>query len=405
MITKFDSSYYGTADMENLGYAGTPINERRYPQEQFAKALRKVVAYAKCMDERGYNTFWMAEHHFQPEGTELIPNLLMMAMHLCDVTKNLKIGCGFNVVPMWHPLRLAEDYAMADILTGGRVIFGVARGYHTREVESFGSPLIDQDRQPRIVRGRRRHHLQGVRGKAVLAPGQVLHDPAGGAVSRLYAEGDHPGARPRAPAGRMLAADPERLGPRLRFHGQARHLRRHRRRLGRGRRGGAAHARVPGRLCAPRRSSSNSASASRSASSSTSPRAASRRSARPRKHYEENMKMFGELRLVRALSDEQIAAMRDPKLAATTKLPTIEDAVKAGGFLAGTPADIIEALKAVEKRYPGIDRVMCARRSAPRSTSSWKIWTGSRRRSCRRSAAHRSRRRPNRTRDKGADEI
>jgi hypothetical protein len=33
----------------------------------------------------------------------------MMAMHLCGVTKNLRIGCGFNVVPMWHPLRLAED--------------------------------------------------------------------------------------------------------------------------------------------------------------------------------------------------------------------------------------------------------------------------------------------------------
>jgi hypothetical protein len=44
-------------------------------------------------------------------------------------------------------------------------------------------------------------------------------------------------------------------------------------------------------------------------------------------HYEENMKMFGELRLVRALTDEQIAAMRDPRLAGTVKLPTIEDAV------------------------------------------------------------------------------
>jgi alkanesulfonate monooxygenase SsuD/methylene tetrahydromethanopterin reductase-like flavin-dependent oxidoreductase (luciferase family) len=78
------------------------------------------------------------------------------------------------------------------------------------------------------------------------------------------------------------------------------------------------------------------------------------------KHYEENMKMFGELRLVRALSDDQIAAMRDPGLAATTKLPRIEDAVKAGGFLTGTPDDIIEQLKAVEKRYPGVDRVVCA---------------------------------------------
>src|SRR5258708_10360608 len=77
-------------------------------------------------------------------------------------------------------------------------------------------------------------------------------------------------------------------------------------------------------------------------------------------HYEENMKMFGELRLVRALSDEQIAAMRDPALAGTVKLPKIEDAVKAGGFLAGTAEDIIEQLKAVEKRYPALDRVICA---------------------------------------------
>src|SRR5260370_5689074 len=77
MITKFDSSYYGTAEMENLGYTATPINERRYSKAELAKAMHKVVAYAKCMDERGYDTFWMAEHHFQPEGTELIPNLLM----------------------------------------------------------------------------------------------------------------------------------------------------------------------------------------------------------------------------------------------------------------------------------------------------------------------------------------
>ena len=69
-------------------------------------------------------------------------------------------------------------------------------------------------------------------------------------------------------------------------------------------------------------------------------------------HYEENMKMFGELRLVRALT----AAMRDPRLAGTVKLPRIEDAVKAGGFLAGRPEDIIEQLKAVEKRYPGLGR-------------------------------------------------
>jgi alkanesulfonate monooxygenase SsuD/methylene tetrahydromethanopterin reductase-like flavin-dependent oxidoreductase (luciferase family) len=45
------------------------------------------------------------------------------------------------VTPSISPVALAEDYAMADILTGGRVIFGIARGYHTREVETFGAPL------------------------------------------------------------------------------------------------------------------------------------------------------------------------------------------------------------------------------------------------------------------------
>jgi alkanesulfonate monooxygenase SsuD/methylene tetrahydromethanopterin reductase-like flavin-dependent oxidoreductase (luciferase family) len=64
---------------------------------------------------------------------------------LAHVTERLKIGCGFNITPMWHPLRLAEDFATADILTKGRTIFGVGRGYHSREVETFGAPILDQD--------------------------------------------------------------------------------------------------------------------------------------------------------------------------------------------------------------------------------------------------------------------
>ena len=75
----------------------------------------------------------------------------MLSTHLAAKTKHLKFGCGFNIVPMWHPLRLAEDYAMADILTGGRMIFGVGRGYHSREVETFGAPVIDPPgKHPRI---------------------------------------------------------------------------------------------------------------------------------------------------------------------------------------------------------------------------------------------------------------
>src|SRR5438093_10141368 len=73
------------------------------------------------------------------------PNILMLAVHLAHITKQLRMGCGFNIAPMWHPLRLAEDFATADILTKGRVVFGVGRGYHTREVETFGAPMLDAD--------------------------------------------------------------------------------------------------------------------------------------------------------------------------------------------------------------------------------------------------------------------
>ncbi|MBI3326529.1 MAG: LLM class flavin-dependent oxidoreductase, partial [Nitrospinae bacterium] len=144
MIRKFDSSYAGHVDMDDMGYAGTAVNDRRFPNQQLVTAFDKAQAIAQLMDRVGFETFWMAEHHFQPEGYECIPNVLMLAVHLAHLTERIKLGCAFNIAPMWHPLRLAEDFAMADILTRGRVIFGVGRGYHTREVETFGAPLRDQ---------------------------------------------------------------------------------------------------------------------------------------------------------------------------------------------------------------------------------------------------------------------
>src|SRR5580700_667873 len=350
MITKFDSSYYGTADMEDLGYAGTPINERCYSKEQLAQALHKVVTYAKCMDERGFNTFWMAEHHFQPEGTELIPNLLMMAMHLVSVTRNLKIGCGFNVVPMWHPLRLAEDYAMADVLSGGRVIFGVARGYHTREVETFGSPLTDQDANRELFEEGVDILFKAFAGKPFSHQGKFYTIPPevpyrGYTLKEITLV---PGPE-RLPVEcwQPIQSGSDRAFDFMAKHGISGMI------GGGSAEGGAVERHMLGiqlelgeklALGFQFHIAKNREEGIREAA----------------KHYEENMKMFGELRLVRALSDEQIAAMRDPKIAATVKLPRIEDAVTAGGFLTGTPADIIEQLKAVEKRYPGIDRVVCS---------------------------------------------
>ena len=74
------------------------------------------------------------------------------------------------------------------------------------------------------------------------------------------------------------------------------------------------------------------------------------------KYYEENMKMFGELRLVRAMTEEQIEIMRDPKRAPTAKLPRIEDAVDAGGFLTGNAGRHHRAPEGAGRSYPGLDR-------------------------------------------------
>ena len=63
--------------------------------------FEKSEAIAKLMDRTGDSTLWFAEHHFQREGYECIPNVLMLAVHLAHLTKNLNYGCGFNIAPMW----------------------------------------------------------------------------------------------------------------------------------------------------------------------------------------------------------------------------------------------------------------------------------------------------------------
>jgi alkanesulfonate monooxygenase SsuD/methylene tetrahydromethanopterin reductase-like flavin-dependent oxidoreductase (luciferase family) len=145
MIKRFSTLYVGHIELENTGLAGTPADDRRYSNARLAETFDTAIALAQAADTLGYATLWLAEHHFQHEGYECIPNIPLLAVDLAHRTKRVKIGCGFNIAPMWHPLRLAEDYATADILTKGRLIFGVGRGYHTREVETFGAPMLDAD--------------------------------------------------------------------------------------------------------------------------------------------------------------------------------------------------------------------------------------------------------------------
>jgi alkanesulfonate monooxygenase SsuD/methylene tetrahydromethanopterin reductase-like flavin-dependent oxidoreductase (luciferase family) len=359
MITKFDSSYAGHIDMEDLGYGGTPVNDRFYSNEKLVTTLYKAEAMAKLMDRVGFNAFWMAEHHFQPEGYEGIPNVVMMALHLADVTQRLKIHCGFNITPMWHPLRLAEDFAMADILSNGRVIFGVGRGYHTREVETFGAPLLDQaanrelfEEQVDVIFKAFESESFSHRGKYYTLPPEV---PYRGYTLKELTLVPRPLRLP-VECWQPIQSGSDRAFDFMAKHGICGVI------GGGSAEGGAVDRHMVAFRDAYARAGKHIELGERLSLGfqfliAESREAGMREAA---KYYEENMKMFGELRLVKAMTDEQIETMRDPKRAPFAKLPRIEDAVKAGGFLTGTPDDIAEQLKAVEKRYPGLDRVTCS---------------------------------------------
>jgi alkanesulfonate monooxygenase SsuD/methylene tetrahydromethanopterin reductase-like flavin-dependent oxidoreductase (luciferase family) len=359
MITKFDSLFAGHVDMENAGYAGTAVNDRRFPNEHLITVFDKAQAMAQVMDRLGYDTFWAAEHHFQYEGYECIPNVMMLAVHLAHVTERLRFGCGFNITPMWHPLRLAEDFATADILTGGRITFGVGRGYHTREVETFGSPLLDQEanrelfeEQVEIIFKAFNEESFSHQGKYYTLPPNV---PYRGYELQDLTLVPRPLRRPvecwqPIQGGSQRALD---FMAKMGIQGVV---------GGGSAEGGAMHRVVMAWQEAQARVGRHLELGEGLCFGYHFYLADSREQGirEAGKYYEENLKMFGPLRLVRALSDQQIEDMANPKKAPFAGLPTIEQAINTGGVLCGSSDEIIEHLKKLEERYPGLDRVMAS---------------------------------------------
>ena len=131
--------------MPDAGDPAITPTSRRYGNDAVIECYRNLVEWSRTADSLGYDTMWLTEHHFQYEGYEVLPNLVMFGQHLASQTKNLRLGQMFNVIPQWHPLRLAEDFALADIITGGRMEFGVGRGTVPREAWSLGTVVASGD--------------------------------------------------------------------------------------------------------------------------------------------------------------------------------------------------------------------------------------------------------------------
>jgi len=139
LTPQFGVFFFCGVDMPDAGLGGTPSQDRRYGQAEYLRVYADLEAYARAADRLGYRSMWLAEHHFQHEGYEVVPNAILMAAFLAERTRQLKFGAMFNVLPQWHPLRFAEDFALADVMSGGRMICGIGRGTVPREAEPLGT--------------------------------------------------------------------------------------------------------------------------------------------------------------------------------------------------------------------------------------------------------------------------
>lgn len=114
---------------------------RRVPLETvFARARERI----HVMDENGFDAVWLAEHHFTDYS--VCPSVHLMGMHVAERTKNIRIGTAVSLAAFYHPLRLAEEVALLDVLTDGRVNWGAGRGFDKTEFATFGVP-VDESRE------------------------------------------------------------------------------------------------------------------------------------------------------------------------------------------------------------------------------------------------------------------
>ncbi|MGH8013080.1 MAG: LLM class flavin-dependent oxidoreductase [Candidatus Binataceae bacterium] len=130
---------------------GVVVNDGNLSEvhESSQRTVVNQIRQGILADRLGFNYFFMTEHHFQPEGAEFSPNPLLAQTAVAAHTRRIRLGQAANILPWWHPVRIAEQAAMLDVISGGRLEFGIGRGYQPREAEVFGWPfstIQDQER-------------------------------------------------------------------------------------------------------------------------------------------------------------------------------------------------------------------------------------------------------------------
>ena len=141
-----------------------------YP-EYYAECLDEVVAAERL----GFDTVWLSEHHRTPDG--MPPSPLVLAAAIAARTTTIRIGTSILVLPLHHPLRVAEDAAAVDLLSGGRLVLGVGQGYREREFAAFG---VDRRRRGALLEEKLAIVRQGLAGAVTPGPQRTVPVYVGG---------------------------------------------------------------------------------------------------------------------------------------------------------------------------------------------------------------------------------
>lgn len=105
----------------------------------YERAYGEMLEQIQYGEELGFESVWLAEHHFSAYGT--MPSPQVAAAAIAQITKKMDIGIAVSILNFDNPVRIAEDYAMVDQLSQGRLLFGAGRGYQPMEAKGLGISL------------------------------------------------------------------------------------------------------------------------------------------------------------------------------------------------------------------------------------------------------------------------
>src|ERR671934_3158129 len=114
-----------------------PGSDRTFGQE-----YREVLDLVRLAETLGFDSAWVSEHHGSSDG--YMPSLLPVLAAFAAATERIKLGTGVVLTPFHHPLRLAEDAATVDLISGGRLILGLGLGWRQEEFRMFGVPIRER---------------------------------------------------------------------------------------------------------------------------------------------------------------------------------------------------------------------------------------------------------------------